>query len=173
HRALDGGCDSIEHGLELDDAAVAQMVKQGTWYCPTLAPYYYNWAGPDTPAGRRDRARVAVHGPSFQKAMKAGVKIVFGTDVGGFPWTDPIAQEFKRMAEFGMSPADAIKAATASPAEMLGMSGELGVIAPGAYADVIAVPGDPLADLGVLEKVSFVMKDGHVFKGGGQGGPSN
>jgi imidazolonepropionase-like amidohydrolase len=164
HRALDGGCDSIEHGLELDDAAIAQMVKQGTWYCPTLAPYYYNWAPEETPAGRRDRARVAVHGPSFQKAMKAGVKIVFGTDVGGFPWTDPIAQEFKRMAEFGMSPADAIRAATVSPAEMLGMAGELGVIAPGAYADVIAVPGDPLADLGELGRVSFVMKDGRVFK---------
>src|SRR5438309_3399508 len=141
HRALDGGCDSIEHGLELDDAAVAQMVKQGTWYCPTLTPYYYNWPPEDTPEGRRDRARAAVHGPSFQKAMKAGVKIVFGTDVGGFPWTEPIAQEFKRMAEFGMSPADAIRAATVSPAEMLGMAGELGVIAPGAYADVIAVPG--------------------------------
>src|SRR5437667_979468 len=96
HRALDGGCDSIEHGLELDDAAVAQMVKQGTWYCPTLSPYYYNWAPADTPAGRRDRARVAVHGPSFQKAMKAGGKIVFGTDVGGFSWTASIAQEFKR-----------------------------------------------------------------------------
>jgi imidazolonepropionase-like amidohydrolase len=164
HRALDGGCDSIEHGLELDDAAIAQMAKQGTWYCPALAPYYYNWAPEDTPAGRRDRARVAAHGPSFQKAMKAGVKIVFGTDVGGFPWTEPIAQEFKRMAEFGMSPADAIRAATSSPAEMLGMTGELGVIAPGAYADVIAVPGDPLADLGELGRVSFVMKDGRVFK---------
>jgi imidazolonepropionase-like amidohydrolase len=164
HRALDGGCDSIEHGLELDDAAVAQMVKQGTWYCATLAPYYYNWAPEDTPAGKRDRARVAVHGPSFQKAMKAGVRIVFGTDVGGFPWTEPIAQEFKRMAEFGMSAADVLRSATASPAEMLGQAGELGVIAPGAYADIVAVPGDPLADVGTLARVSFVMKDGRVFK---------
>src|SRR5204862_444277 len=116
HRALDGGCDSIEHGLELDDAAVAQMVKQGTWYCPTLTPYYYNWAPEGTPEGKRDRARVALHGPSFQKAMKAGVKIVFGTDIGGYPWTDTIAQEFKRMVQFGMSPADAIRAATSSRA---------------------------------------------------------
>jgi imidazolonepropionase-like amidohydrolase len=164
HRALDGGCDSIEHGLDLDDAAIAQMVKQGTWYCPTLSPYYYGWAPEDTPAGRRDRARVAVHVPSFQKAMKAGVKIAFGTDVGGFPWKDPMAQEFKRMVELGMSPADALRSATASAAEMLGMAGEVGVIAPGAYADVIAVSGDPLADVGVLERVSFVMKDGRVFK---------
>ena len=83
-RALDGGCDSIEHGLELDDAAVAQMVKQGTWFCATLAPYYKLWEPEDTPDGKRDRKRVAVHGPSFQRALKAGVKIVFGTDVGGF-----------------------------------------------------------------------------------------
>src|SRR3954452_18155394 len=62
-RALDGGCDSIEHGLELTDADVAQMLKQGTWYCPTLTPYYYWWAPADTPEGKRDRARVAVHGP--------------------------------------------------------------------------------------------------------------
>jgi imidazolonepropionase-like amidohydrolase len=164
HRALDGGCDSIEHGLELDDAAVAQMVKQGTWYCPTMTPYYSHWEPADTPGGKRDRARAAVHGPSLQKAMKAGVKIVFGTDVGGFSWTEPIAQEFKRMAEFGMSPADAIRSATVSAAEMLGMAGEIGVIAPGAYADIVAVPGDPLADLGQLERVSFVMKDGRVFK---------
>jgi imidazolonepropionase-like amidohydrolase len=164
HRALDGGCDSIEHGLELDDAAVAQMVKQGTWYCPTMTPYYYHWEPADTPGGKRDRARVAAHGPSLQKAMKAGVKIVFGTDVGGFSWTDSIAQEFKRMAEFGMSPADALRSATVNAAEMLGMTGEIGVIAPGAYADIVAVPGDPLADLGLLERVSFVMKDGRVFK---------
>ena len=164
HRALDGGCDSIEHGLELDDAAVAQMAKQGTWYCPTLSVYYHEWGPEDTPQGRKDRKRVALHGPSFQKAMKAGVKIVFGTDVGGFPWSEPIAQEFGHMVELGMSPAAAIRAATSAPAEMLGMAGELGVIAPGAYADVIAVRGDPLKDVAELGRVGFVMKDGMVFK---------
>jgi imidazolonepropionase-like amidohydrolase len=164
HRALDGGCDSIEHGLELDDAEVAQMVKQGTWYCPTLSVYYKEWAPEGTPAGRRDRKRAAVHGPSFTKALKAGVKIVFGTDVGGFPWTEPIAQEFPRMVEFGMTPMQAIQSATSKAAEMLGMSGELGVVAPGAYADIVAVAGDPLKDVRILEKVGFVMKDGKVYK---------
>ena len=164
HRALDGGCDSIEHGLDLDDAAVAQMVRQGTWYCPTMTVYYYDQAPADTPAGKRDRKRVAVHGPSLQKAMKAGVKIVFGTDVGGFPWTQPIAQEFPRLAEFGMAPMAAIQSATSGAAEMLGMSGQLGVVAPGALADLVAVPGDPLKDVKELERVSFVMKDGKVFK---------
>src|SRR5205823_7785625 len=78
HRALDGGCDSIEHGLDLDDAAIAQMLKQGTWYVPTLSVYYDHNSPPDTPAGKRDRKRVALHGPSFQRAMKAGVRMGFG-----------------------------------------------------------------------------------------------
>lgn len=164
HRALDGGCDSIEHGLDLDDAAIAQMVKQGTWYVPTISAYYHDWAPADTPAGQRDRLRVAVHGPSFQKAMAAGVRIAFGTDMGGIPWTEPIAQEFPRMTDLGMSPMDAIESATARAAALLDMEGKLGVVAPGAYADIIAVPGDPLANINLLQNVTFVMKDGKVFK---------
>ncbi|MGH9539284.1 MAG: amidohydrolase family protein [Terriglobales bacterium] len=163
-RALDGGCDSIEHGLEITDAQIAQMVKQGTWYCPTLAAYYHDWAPADTPMGQRDRKRVAEHGVSFNKALKAGVKIVFGTDMGGIPWNEPIAQEFPRMTEFGMSPMDTIKSATTRAAEMLDMTGQIGVVAPGAYADVIAVNGDPLRDIKVLGDVTFVMKDGGVFR---------
>jgi imidazolonepropionase-like amidohydrolase len=162
-RALDGGCDSIEHGLELTDAQIAQMVKQGTWLVATLAVYYDDWAPPDTPAGIRDRKRAAVHGVSFQKALRAGVKIAFGTDVGGFPWSEPIAREFARMIEFGMTPMQAIQAATSRAAELLEQRGALGTIAPGAYADVIAVDGDPLTDIGALERVSFVMKSGAVF----------
>lgn len=163
-RALDGGCDSIEHGLDLDDAVVAQMVKQGTWLCATLAPYYKLWEPEGTPSGKRDRKRVEVHGPSFRRALKAGVKIAFGTDVGGFPWSEPIAQEFPRMVEFGMTPMQAIQSATSRAADMLGMKGQLGVVAPGAYADIVAVTGDPLKDVRVLEKVGFVMKDGKVFR---------
>ncbi len=164
HRALDGGCDSIEHGLDLDDAAVAQMLKQGTWYVPTLSPYYKDWAPADTPGGQRDRLRASVHEPSFKKALKAGVKIVFGTDMGGIPWTEPIAQEFSRMVDLGMSPMDAIQSATSRAATMLDMDGKLGVIAPGAYADITAVNADPLRDIKVLENVTFVMKDGQVFR---------
>jgi imidazolonepropionase-like amidohydrolase len=164
HRALDGGCDSIEHGLELDDASVAQMVRQGTWYVPTFAPYYYWWAPENTPAGRRDRKRVEVHGPSFRKALRANVKIAFGTDVGGFSWSEPIAQEFGRMVEFGMTPMQAIQSATSRAAELLDATGELGVVATGAYADIVAVAGDPLKDVNQLKNVFFVMKDGKVFK---------
>ncbi len=164
HRALDGGCDSIEHGLDLDDAAIAQMLKQGTWYVPTLTPYYLDWAPADTAAGRRDRLRASAHEPSFKKALKAGVKIVFGTDMGGIPWTEPIAQEFSRMVEFGMQPMDAIQSATSRAAAMLDMEGELGVVAPGALADIVALSGDPLHDIKTLQDVNFVMKDGKVFR---------
>jgi imidazolonepropionase-like amidohydrolase len=164
HRALDGGCDSIEHGLDLDDAAISQMLKQGTWYVPTLSVYYDDWAPADTDAGERDRLRAAVHEPSFKKALKAGVKIVFGTDMGGIPWTEPIAQEFSRMVEFGMSPMDAIQSATSRAAKMLDMDGKIGIVTPGAYADIIAVNADPLRDIKVLENVDFVMKDGRVFR---------
>ncbi|MGE5278335.1 MAG: amidohydrolase family protein [Acidobacteriota bacterium] len=163
-RALDGGCDSIEHGLELDDAAIAQMIKQGTWYCPTMSVYYDHWAPEGTPQGALDRKRAAVHGPSLRKAVQAGVKIVFGTDVGGFSWSEPIAREFSRMVEFGMTPMAAIQAATSRAAEMLGMPGEIGVIAPGACADIAAVAGDPLKDVKALEAVGFVMKDGKVYR---------
>ena len=163
-RALDGGCDSLEHGLEITDAQIAQMVKQGTWYCPTLAAYYHDWAPADTPNGQRDRKRVSEHGVSLQKAVKAGVKIVFGTDMGGIPWTEPMAQEFPRMTEFGMSPVEVIRSATSRAADMLNMTGEIGVVAPGAYADIIAVNGDPLRDINALGDVKFVMKDGGVFR---------
>jgi imidazolonepropionase-like amidohydrolase len=163
-RALDGGCDSIEHGLELTDAQIAQMVKQGTWYVPTLAVYYYDLDPPDTASGKRDRKRIAVHGVSFRKALAAGVKMAFGTDVGGFVWTDPIAQEFEREVEFGMTPMQAIQSATSKAADLLDKRGELGVVAPGAFADLVAVPGDPLKDITLLKQVRFVMKAGNLYK---------
>jgi len=153
-RALDGGCDSIEHGLTLTDVQIAQMIKQGTWLCPTLNIYYGDWAPADTPEGLRDRKRVSDHEASFRKAVAAGVKIAFGTDVGGFPWTDSIAAEFSRMVALGMTPMQAIQAATSRAADLLDRSGQLGLIAPGAYADVVRI----------LETVGFVMKDGKVFK---------
>lgn len=163
-RGLDGGCDSIEHGLAISDAQIAQMLKQGTWYCPTISVYYTDWAPADTEAGQRDRLRASAHEISFKKALQAGVKIVYGTDMGGIPWTEPEAQDFPKMVEFGMKPMAAIQSATSRAAEMLEVSGKIGVLAPGAYADVIAVKGDPLRDIMELERVGFVMKDGQVVK---------
>jgi len=163
-RALDGGCDSIEHGLEINDAQIAQMARQGTWYCPTLAPYYGDWAQENTAAGKRDRKRAEVHGASVEKAVKAGIKIVYGTDMGGIEWTEPMALEFPYLVQFGLTPMQAIRAATSRAAELLDEKGELGVVAAGAYADIVAVSGDPLNDVKELANVRFVMKGGSVFK---------
>jgi imidazolonepropionase-like amidohydrolase len=163
-RALDGGCDSIEHGLEISDAQIAQMLKQGTWYVPTLQVYYTDWDPPDTDSGKRDRKRAAVHAVSFAKALHADVKMAFGTDVGGFAWSQPIAEEFVREVELSMTPMQAIQSATSRAADLLGQRGEVGIIAPGAFADLVAVAADPLADIAALKDVQFVMKDGVVFK---------
>jgi len=163
-RALDGGCDSIEHGLEISDAQIAQMQKQGTWYCPTLSPYYEDWAPENTPEGKRDRARASLHETAFRKALQAHLKIVYGTDIGGMPWSESMAQEFRRMKDGGMGAMDAIQSATSRAAEMLDMKGEIGVLAPGAYADIVAVSSDPLKDITQLEHVQFVMHNGSVFK---------
>ena len=92
------------------------------------------------------------------------MKIVFGTDMGGIPWTEPIAQEFPRMVDLGMTPMDAIRSATSRAAEMLDMTGQIGLLAPGAYADIIAVQGDPLRDIKALGNVQFVMKAGKVYR---------
>ena len=163
-RALDGGCDTIEHGLEMTDAQIAQMKRQDLWYVPTLEVYYRDWDPAGTPSGERDRVRAAVHEGTFRKALAAGVKIAFGTDIGGIPWSEPIALEFRREVALGMTPMQAIESATHRAAELLGRAGQLGVVAPGAFADLMAVQGDPLQDVGVLEHVVFVMKDGKVHR---------
>ena len=158
--ALRAGVNTIEHGQGLTDDLIARMVKQGTYWCPTI--YVGVWVAP----GRGgiwpkmiDFERVA-----FQKALKAGVLISYGTDVGGYPWTENQAKEFAYMVRYGMSPMAAIKSATAVAAKLLGQENEIGSIAPGFAADIIAVRGDPLADITELERVSFVMKGGVIYK---------
>ena len=106
------------------------MKRQGTWYCPTLAIYYKDWSPENTPEGKRDRARAADHEQSFKKALQAGLKIVYGTDVGGFSWEEPIAQDFPYMVKFGCRHLRPLRSTTVRPAEMLGMSGQIGVMPP-------------------------------------------
>jgi imidazolonepropionase-like amidohydrolase len=96
--------------------------------------------------------------------MKAGVKVAFGTDAGGFDWKINPAKEFSSMVKFGMTPAQAIRSATVTAAELLGMQESLGTIEPGKLADIVAVPADPLADVSAMEKVDFVMKAGVVYR---------
>jgi len=168
-RALRAGVISIEHGTLMDDECIELFKKYGAWYVPTVVagksvtdsakiPNYY------PPVVAKKAAEI---GPKIQstlgRAYKAGVKIAFGTDAGvyrhGMNWL-----EFGYMIEAGMKPMDAIKAATISAAELLGMKDQVGSIEVGKFADIVAVDGDPLKDPKVFGKVVFVMKNGDVYK---------
>jgi imidazolonepropionase-like amidohydrolase len=105
-----------------------------------------------------------IHEDTFRRELKAGVKIAFGTDAGGFPWTINPAQEFPYMVKWGMTPAQAIQSATVTASQLMGMQDKIGTIEVGKLADIVAVPGDPLADITALQKVDFVMKGGVVYK---------
>jgi imidazolonepropionase-like amidohydrolase len=161
--ALKAGVDSIEHGDGLDDELMRRMVQKGVYWCPTLYVGIYVAPG----RGGIWPKMVEIERAAFGKAQKRGVLIAYGTDAGGYPWTENQAKELPIMVQYGMPAMDAIKSATAVAAKLLGQSAELGTIEPGKRADVIAVPGDPIRDPGVVERVSFVMKDGVVHKGGG------
>ena len=165
--AVEAGVDTIDHGTFLDDATIKLMKARGTWLVPTmLAPATAllqargGMLPPATVPKAEQAAAAAIE--SHRKAIAAGVRIAFGTDTGVSKHGDN-AQEFALMVAAGMTPAQAIKAATVSAAEALGRPG-LGQIAPGVAADIIAVDGDPLADVRQLEDVDFVMKGGQVVK---------
>ena len=160
--ALRAGVNSIEHGQGLTDDLIARMVKQGVYWCPTIYVGVYVAPGRGGIWPRMvDLERVA-----FGKALSAGVMISYGTDVGGYAWTENQAQEFAYMVRYGMTPMAAIKSATSVAARLLGQESQFGTIEPGRLADIIAVRRDPLADITELERVSFVMKGGVVYKGG-------
>jgi imidazolonepropionase-like amidohydrolase len=162
--ALQAGVDSIEHGDVLDDATLATLVARGVYWCPTLTVTEYV-AGPRSAENPIWNDLLAAVKDSFRRALKAGVRIVLGTDVGGFPW-DEInqAREFRRYVELGMTPWQALRAGTTTAAAMLGKEGELGTLAPGARADLVALRDDPLRDITATERVEWVMKDGVVVK---------
>lgn len=162
HNCLDAGVDSIEHGLDLDDAALAKMVEKGIYLVPTLYVYEYEpEADLQATGGKTSRARV--HEVSFRRAVARGVKIAFGTDVGPFPHGTQ-AKEFEYMTRFGMTPAQALRSATGVAAELMSWDDRVGSIEKGKFADLIAVSGDPMADITELERVKFVMKGGTVAK---------
>jgi imidazolonepropionase-like amidohydrolase len=158
HNCIDAGVDSIEHGLDLDDASIDKMVLKGIYLVPTL--YVYEFEPEEDLAatgGKTSRARI--HEVSFRKAVARGVKIAFGTDAGPFPHGTQ-AKEFEYMTSFGMSPIAAIDSATLEAATLMGWADRIGSIEPGKFADIIAVAGNPLDDITQLERVKFVMKGG-------------
>lgn len=162
--SINAGASSIEHGFAMDEECMKLMVQKGVYWCPTI--YVNIWVAEGrAAAGSTINKQFNEILPSvFNKALKSGVKIVFGTDAGGFPWTENQAKEFSYMAKWGMTPMQCIKSATTLAAEMLDMNGKIGEISPGAFADIIAVKEDPLKDISALERVNFVMKDGKIYK---------
>ncbi|MGA9407617.1 MAG: amidohydrolase family protein [Bacteroidota bacterium] len=166
--AINAGASSIEHGFGMDDECIELMASKGVYWCPTI--YVNVWVAEGRAAAGNpiNKAFNEVLPVVFAKAMKAGVKIVFGTDVGGFAWSENEAKEFSYMVKFGMTPMQAIQSATMMAADLLDMSGKIGEISPGAFADIVAVNADPLKDISALERISFVMKDGKVYKNNSQ-----
>lgn len=166
HNSVEAGVDSVEHGMYIADADLKAMVQKGIYYVPTLYVGEYVAQGRAEAGAKVWVDMIKIHAETFHRAVNAGVKIAFGTDAGGFDWGIDPAKEFPLMVKYGMTPIQAIRAATTSAAELLHMENDLGGIAPGKYADIVAVKGDPLADITLLEKIDFVMKGGEVFKGG-------
>jgi imidazolonepropionase-like amidohydrolase len=158
--ALRAGVDTIEHGDGLDDETMDIMIRRGVYWCPTIYVGVYvaegrAAAGAPIWIKMRDLAAAA-----FAKAVKKGVRISFGTDVGGFAWSENQAKEFSYMVKYGMTAMQAIQSATSVGAALLDQQENLGSIEAGKYADIIAVDGDPLSDITELERVKFVMKGG-------------
>ena len=171
-RSVIAGVDSVEHGTFMNDQDIKLMVEHGTFYCPTVYTGQYvaeqakQGALPPTVA-----AKALAIGPQIlntvSRAYKGGVKFAYGTDAGVFPhgqnWED-----FVYLVKAGLPPAYALQMATINAAQLLGRDSELGTVAPGKYADLVAVQGNPLDDITVMSKVSFVMKAGVVYKRDGQ-----
>jgi imidazolonepropionase-like amidohydrolase len=163
--AIEAGVDSIEHGSFMKPETLAMMKKKGTFLTPTLMATEWIMSKIDNyPSALQAKAKAAAAARSdmFRNAVKMGVRISFGTDAAVYPHGQN-AKEFKLMVDLGMNPIDALKSATANDAELLGISQKLGALEKGKLADVIAVPGDPTADITATERVSFVMKDGKVI----------
>jgi imidazolonepropionase-like amidohydrolase len=160
--ALAAGVDSIEHGDVLDEASIKKMAEKKVYLCPTLTVTDYV-AGPRSVTNSVWADLQKASDGSFRRALAAGVPIALGTDAGGFPW-DKInqAEEFRRYVEHGMTTWQALRSGTVTAAALLGQEGELGTLAAGARADLVAMRDDPLKDITATERVAFVMKDGVV-----------
>jgi imidazolonepropionase-like amidohydrolase len=166
--AILAGIDSIEHASLIDDEGIRLAKEHGTYLVMDIYndDYILNEApkvGLPQENIEKEKMVGRLQRENFEKAVKAGVKMAFGTDAGVYPHGDN-AKQFYYMVKFGMTPAQAIRAATSNAADLIGRSQDVGTIEPGKYADIIAVQSDPLADVRALEHVDFVMKGGTVYK---------
>jgi imidazolonepropionase-like amidohydrolase len=166
--SIRAGIDSIEHASLVDDEGIALAKQHGTYFVMDIYNDDYLLGnaikfGLEPENVEKERSLGKLQRENFAKAFKAGVKMAFGTDAGVYPHGDN-AKQFFYMVKYGMTPAQAIRAATSSAADLLGRSKDVGTIEAGKFADIIAVQGDPLNDVTTLEKVDFVMKGGQVYK---------
>jgi imidazolonepropionase-like amidohydrolase len=163
--AVRAGVDSIEHGTVLDDEGAELMARKGTWLVPTLNSFQRGAEvaaslGADPASVAKGKAILPLQRAAFQRALKHHVKIAYGVDDD----PDYVSKEFSALVRGGMTPLGAIQAATVNAAELIGLSKDIGTIETGKFADIVAVTGDPLTDIGAMEKVVFVMKSGEVVK---------
>ena len=164
HNAVEAGVDSIEHGDYIAPEDMQAMLQKGIWYVPTLYVGEYVAQGRAAAGAKVWVDMINIHKETFQRALKSGVKIAFGTDVGGFDWKINPAVQFTTMVNDGMTPVQALKSATSDAATLLRMQDQVGTIEQGKAADIVAVPGNPLQDVKTLENVNFVVKDGTVYR---------
>lgn len=162
--SLKVGVDSIEHGYGLDEGLMDRMVRQGTYWCPTIYVGVYVAEGRAAAGAPIWLAMRDLEAKAFGVAVRKGVKIAYGTDAGGYAWTENQAKEFAYMVRYGMTPLQAIQSATIAAADLLERSSDFGSIEAGKFADIVAVTGDPLRDITELERVRFVMKGGEVYR---------
>jgi len=165
--AVRAGVDSIEHGTMLDDEGAQMMAERGTWLVPTLYCFQHDLEtglskGRDPRSMAKGIAIVKEQGPAFQRALKYHLKIAYGVDDADVD--ESVSKEFGALVRGGMTPLQALQAATINGATLLSLDKDMGTIEPGKYADLVAVPGDPLADITVMEHVAWVMKGGVVVK---------
>ncbi len=162
--ALRHNVDSIEHGYGLDDGLIDRMVKQGAYWCPTIYVGAYVAEGRAAAGAPIWLAMRDLEAAAFPIAYRKGVKIAYGTDAGGYAWTENQAKEFSYMVRYGMPAMQAIRSATIVAADLLERNADLGSIEAGKFADIVAVSGDPIKDISELERVKFVMKNGEVYR---------
>ncbi len=162
--AINAGATSIEHGSGMDEECVQLMVNKKIYWCPTIFVNEYVAEG-RAKAGSNINMQFKESMPAiFKRAINAGIKVAYGTDIGGYDWNLPEAKDFEYMVNWGMTTTQAIQTATITAAELLGKTGLIGEIKTGALADLIAVNGDPTKDIQLLQQIKWVMKNGIIYK---------
>jgi imidazolonepropionase-like amidohydrolase len=162
--AINAGASTIEHGFGMDDECIQLMVKKGIYWCPTIYVCDYVAEGRAKAGSPINKYFMETMPALFKKALGAGIKIAYGTDIGGYSWDEPEAKDFEYMVKYGMSNVQAIQSATTVAAQLMDMEGKIGELKTGAFADIIAIKQDPLKDIKALENVQWVMKDGVMWK---------